>query len=174
VPPRQEWTGAGASQLNPAAQAAELPPRSPSGNKRASADNYYEDVDPRFAEPPTAGTPPADHQKANVQPLALGGLDGKGAYEDMQPGSRSPAGSERSEFTSVSQRGVNPNWNSGQPGYGQPMPNRRGGTPQQRPDVLATNPDFEIPGSRGPGKGRAPGQIGGAGMVPSSAYDGAV
>jgi hypothetical protein len=164
VPPRQGWAGAGASGLNPAARAAELPTsKSPLGNKRASADNYYEDVDPRFVEGP--GVPPShDDRKANVAPLALG-LD-----EDshIPPGSRSP--SERSEFTSVSQRGVNPAWN--QTGYPMP-PNRRGMNAQpQRADVLNSNPDFEVPG--GPRRGKSPGQLTGAGMVPSSAYDGAL
>jgi hypothetical protein len=160
VPPRQGWTGAGASQLNPA---AELPSKSRSalGNKRVSGDNYYEDVDPRFAEAPGTATPPRDGHKANVPPLALG-LD-----EDShtQPGSRSP--SERSGFTSVSQRGVNPNW---QRGYGPPMPSQR--PPPQRPDVLNSNPDFEVPG--GARRAKSPGQLTGAGMVPNSAYDGAL
>ena len=162
VPPRQGWAGAGASGLNPAARAAELPlkSKSPGGNKRASGDNYYEDVDPRFAEAP-GGNPSRDDRKANVAPLALG-LD-----EDshIQSGSRSP--SERSEFTSVSQRGVNPNWN--QAGY--PMPPNRRAQPQ-RTDVLNSNPDFEVPG--GARRAKSPGQLAGAGMVPNSAYDGAL
>jgi hypothetical protein len=100
-----------------------------------------------------------------VAPLALGVMD-----DDVhaQPGSRSP--SERSGFTSVSQRGVNPNWDAG---YGPPMPTRRGlNPPPQRTDVLNSNPDFEVPG--GSRKGKAPGKLMGAGMVPSSAYDGAL
>lgn len=167
VPPRQGWAGAGASSLNSAAHPAELAPksRSPAGNKRVSGDNYYEDVDPRFAEAPPAATPPHDGNKANIAPLALGVMD-----DDIhaQGGSRSP--SERSEFTSVSQRGVNPNWNAG---YGPPMP-RRGlnPPPPQRTDVLNSNPDFEVPG--GARRGKSPGQLTGAGMVPNSAYDGAL
>ena len=167
MPPRQGWTGAGASSLNPIVHPAELAPKSksPIGNKRASGDNYYEDVDPRFAEVPPATTSPRDGYKANVPPLALDVMD-----EDIhtQGGSRSP--SERSEFTSVSQRGVNPNWTGG---YGPPMP-RRGLNPRppQRTDVLNSNPDFEVSG--GPRKGKAPGQLTGTGMVPNSAYDGAL
>jgi hypothetical protein len=93
--------------------------------------------------------------------------------EEIPPEARSPAGSERSGFTSVSQRGVNPNWNAGHPRQGPPMPTRRGlNPPPPRPDVLTSNPDFEIPG--GPRRGKVPGQLGGSGMVPNSAYDGAL
>ena len=186
VPPRAAWgEGGRSSPLNPASQPAELP--SPTGHRRVnSGDNYYEDVDPRFAEQPPANSslvPPAlapggysnGNPNNNLQPL---GLDGNNSYEDIQSGSRSPAESERSNFTSVSQRGVNPRWNPAQGGYGPPMPNRRPvNAPQQRDMVLNSNPDFEIPsgrGGRGGGGGgrgnRAPGQI--PGMVPNSAYPG--
>lgn len=162
VPARQGWTGAGASGLNPSGR-AELPPKSksPAGNKRVSGDNYYEDIDPRFAEPGAASA--HDDRKANVAPLALGSYDEEGL---IPPGSRSP--SERSEYTSVSQRGVNPNWNQSR----HPMPNQRGlnPPPPQRADVLNSNPDFEVPG--GARRGKSPGQLGGSGMVPNSAYDG--
>ena len=146
-----------------------------------SGDNYYEDVDPRFAEQlpatsslvPTALAPGGySNVIPNNNPHPLG-LDGHNAYEDIQPGSRSPAESERSNFTSVSQRGVNPRWNQAQGGYGPPMPTRRAvNVPQQRDMLLTSNPDFEVPGGRGGGgRGiRAPGQI--PGMVPNSAYPG--
>lgn len=164
VPPRQAWTGAGASGLNPASHPAELPPKSksPVPNRRAS-DNYYEDADPRFTEEPEV-TLPHDDRKANVPPLALGSLDDD---VHLPGGSRSP--SERSGYTSVSQRGVNPNWNHS----GYPMPTQHGlSPPPQRANVLNSNPDFEVPG--GTRKGRAPGQLTNTGMVPSSAYDGAL
>lgn len=185
VPPRAAWGEEGRfSPLNPAAQPAELP--SPTSHRRVnSSDNYYEDVDPRFAEqqPVTASLIPAalapggySNGNPNSNLLQPVGLDGNQSYEDNQSGSRSPAESERSNFTSVSQRGVNPKWNPAQGGYGQPMPNRRAvNAPQQQRDmVLNSNPDFEIPGGGGRGGGgrgiRAPAQI--PGMVPNSAYPG--
>lgn len=92
-------------------------------------------------------------------------------YEDAHAasGSRSPAESERSTFTSISQRGVNPRWNPPPPMPGQglyPPPQQRR-PQQQRQDMLLDNPDFQMPG----GGGRAPASRGaGGGMIPGSAY----
>lgn len=91
------------------------------------------------------------------------------SYDELHPGARSPVDSEVSNFTSVSQRPMNPNW---QPGHGGefnslgPPPDRR---QQQRQDVLfANNPDFELPGMIGPrGRGGYRGR-GGSGMGPTS------
>ena len=189
MPPRQAWGEAGrSSPLNPASQPAELPSPIGPGHRRVnSGDNYFEDVDPRFAEPPPAlvpgptatGYPANGPSNGNLQP---GGLDGNNSYEDIQEGARSPAESERSNFTSVSQRGVNPRWNPGPAGYGQPMPNRRPVNAPQRNDILLnSNPDFQLPGMGGRGgrggfqgrggRGQAPPT--GASMVPGSAYPGA-
>ncbi len=166
--------------MNPAA--VELPtPTNRNHRRQSSGDNYYEDVDPRFAEPvqaappaaipsvPSAGYPP----NQSLRPIQTSvGLDGNNSYEDLQSGGRSPAESDRSNFTSVSQRGVNPQWNGG-PGYA-PMPTRRPVGPQN--DVLFnSNPDFQLPGNRGGrgGPSRGGGMRGGMpGMVPSSAYPG--
>lgn len=105
----------------------------------------------------------------NNQHLRVGNrgrLDGAHSYEDLHggPGSRSPSESERSNFTSVSQRGINPRWpgNAPQmpPMQGQAMGGMRGGPggygggprrgpppQQQRNDVLLeSNPDFGLPG----------------------------
>jgi hypothetical protein len=125
--------------------------------------NYYEDVDPRFAEPSprTQLTTQEGQMVVNDDP-------------HLAPGARSPAISERSGFTSVSQRGVNPHWNPppGQ-GYSQQMPPRR---PVNRNDVniLNSNPDFNLPARRGGSVSPARGSVvGGRGMVPGSAYPGA-
>jgi len=105
----------------------------------------------------------------SLQPL---GMDGNNSYEDIQSGSRSPAESERSNFTSVSQRGVNPKWNDARNGYGAPMPTRRPAPQPQRNDLLLnSNPDFQLPGGRG-GRGGPPGRGRAGGMVPGSAYPG--
>lgn len=127
------------------------------------AGEYYEDVDPRFAEPSAAKrpNPPPPIQTAN-------------SYEDIPQGERSPAESERSTFTSISQRGVNPRWNPPPPppplgqggggGYGPNLIPRRPAPPNRNDMLLNSNPDFELPASRTP-KPRT-----GNGMIPGSAY----
>lgn len=86
------------------------------------------------------------------------------SYEDL-PGARSPAESETSNFTSVSQRGVNPNW---RPGYGGDFnnfpPARRQSNTQAR--LLDANPDFQLPGVGPPGRRPPPSSRGGYGMNP--------
>lgn len=119
--------------------------------------NYYEDVDPRFV----GSARPNNHLPPPAEPM----------YEDVHAtvdGARSPAESERSNFTSISQRGVNPRWNPNHP----PMPQYQGVLPrrpvqqqQQRQDMLLDNPDFQLPGNRPQGA-----QRGGPGMIPGSAY----
>ncbi|KAM0356074.1 hypothetical protein ACHAPU_000468 [Fusarium lateritium] len=122
-----------------------------------SNNNYYEDVDPRFA----SDTPPANN---NLQPPPIEPI-----YEDIHAnnaGARSPAESEHSTFTSISQRGINPRWN---PHPAPPLPYQQGPPlrrpvqkqQQQRRDVLLDTPDFQLPSTR---SGRGPG------MVPGSAY----
>jgi hypothetical protein len=163
----------------PLSRPAELPGQA-THRRVNSGDNYYEDVDPQFAEPrviaaspsPPALAPgydPNNGAQPNLRSLQpVGGLDGKSSYEDLQSGSRSPAGSDRSNFTSVSQRGVNPRWNGG-PGYA-PMPRRP--VPQQQDILLNTNPDFQLPGSRGGRGGGRGGRGPSPALVPGSAYPG--
>jgi hypothetical protein len=177
----------------------------PRGNThaRSGSGSYYEDVEPRFApEEPIAQAPPATAMTASSQaipsllqpnnPHTRGtpqGFDQQAppipfdmrqeSQESLQEGQRSPATSDTSHFTSVSQRGVNPRW----PGLGQQHPSMaRGGPPppnmhMQHPRVtdvvLNTNPDFMIPGvgprargggpPRGPGR-QSPGMSGGLGQ----------
>jgi hypothetical protein len=75
------------------------------------------------------------------------------SYEEL-PGARSPAESETSNFTSVSQRGVNPHWRPGNGGeFSSLGPMRRPNHNQARQDMLlAGNPDFELPGAMGPSR----------------------
>ena len=138
------------------------------------SDAYYEDVDPRFAPESEAVAPipsqPERFQEQNsVPPLLRPGHDGgpqyhpsselvhsqlppTNSYEDL-PGARSPAESDASNFTSVSQRGINPNWRPGNGGEFSSLGPARRQNPQMRRDVLlAGNPDFEIPGIGGPGR----------------------
>lgn len=140
------------------------------------SDVYYEDVDPRFAEEqehvpelPQQHVPhllqPGGHTYHDESPDSSGHPPQvmTNSYEDL-PGARSPAESETSNFTSVSQRGVNPNWRPGHGGEFNSFAPRRP-APQQaqmRRDVLlAGNPDFEIPGMTPNRRGRG-GYRGGA------------
>ncbi|KAI5801541.1 SUR7/PalI family-domain-containing protein [Peziza echinospora] len=181
-----------------------------STNRTQQSENYYEDVDPRFAgdaapqtdvvpmpaslmagygrpgpPPPQHGNPSAPYNRPQYAPgpgnsNAPGppnrGLpQADGGYGNMRPPASYPYNdtqgppispslsvmSEQTNFTSISQRPVNPRWqgNGGPPGP--PMPQAR---PQQR-NVLAGNPDFELPslaqgrgGGRGAG-GRLPGSL---------------
>lgn len=163
VPSRAQWNpvaGRSSPHVAPLANTQRGPTPDFSGTTAPVAGakdkgNYYEDVDPRFDQ--TAHTPP-HHQTPPPPPLQLQEVD----YEDMRAGAsgtRSPAESEHSNFTSISQRGVNPQW-SPQP----PMPQRR--PVQQRHDMILDNPDFKLPGGRSTAaaKRRVPG------MIPESAY----
>lgn len=144
------------------------------------SDLYYEDVNPRFAaeadpsaqaEPvPTSLTPGPRHPPAALRQVP--GPNGElmpltSSYENLQEGARSPAESETSNFTSVSQRGVNPNW---RPGHGDgafntglgPPPRRIQQQTQMKRDVLLNdNPDFAIPGLAGSARGARGGMRGG-------------
>lgn len=132
-----------------------------------SRSDYYEDVDPKFEamHPQTPQTPQNPHggPLLHVHPP-------DSVYEDVHAvvgGARSPAESERSNFTSISQRGVNPRWEPQPPMPNQGVPPRRPiQMKQQRQDVLLNNnPDFQLSGARGQAPSR-----GGPGMIPGSAY----
>jgi len=128
------------------------------------SDLYYEDVDPKFAADEVPPLPQNfQDQQQRIPSLLTPGPPGQGnhhrpdalqlppsnSYEDL-PGARSPAESEASHFTSVSQRGVNPNWRPGNGGeFNSFGPRRPPGSQEQqmrRDVILANNPDFEIPG----------------------------
>ncbi|KAK3336897.1 SUR7/PalI family-domain-containing protein [Cercophora scortea] len=164
VPPRQAWDQAPAigppTSPSPLSAAGRVPSRgSPGPAPAPSAGGYYEDVDPRFAEPSPA-------QRAEAPAILP-----SNSYEDIPRGAaRSPAESDRSTFTSISMRGVNPRWNPNNPapgnfGGGNPMPGNYGGgnvvprrpVQQQRPppppDVLGSNPDFQLPARTPPRSG---------------------
>ncbi|WYZ39194.1 hypothetical protein EsH8_III_001108 [Colletotrichum jinshuiense] len=164
VPPRQIWNQNQSSSrtASPLQRAVELPNRS---SPAPAASDYYEDVDPRFADVP-APAPRAGPPPALQVPLPVPNM-----YDDAHAdaGARSPgAESDRSNFTSISQRGVNPMWKPAppMPGFGQPGPPRRPVPPQRQDMLLNNNPDFELPGSR-PGPSL---RAGGNAMIPGSAY----
>ena len=146
-------------------------------NQSSSADAYYEDVDPRFVAPEssTARQTPATQSSGAVPPSLTPGIthapsrfpqpqrptieiiDRDSSYEELQDGQMSPA-SDNSNMTSISQRGVNPNWRpgmegsrSGQANLGVPGRSQQRQLQQQQRDMLlSSNPDFELPGGSGP------------------------
>lgn len=84
------------------------------------------------------------------------------SYDELQDGQTSPA----SDMTSISQRGVNPDWRpgteapaaaprSGQANLGVPKRKEQRQQQQQRDMLLSSNPDFELPTGSGP-HGRIP------------------
>lgn len=153
-------------QASPTSQLQNSPPRI--GIRAPTAtDNYVEDIDPEFVEPtmgptiPTSlmpGPPPpnltSDQPLRNeyLQPNESNSFPSSGpslersadSFESLPESERSPAASDASHFTSVSQRGVNPNWRPGP----QPAPGPRG-----EDMLLNSNPEFSIPGA-GPRRGR--------------------
>ncbi|KAL8772961.1 MAG: hypothetical protein Q9209_001981 [Squamulea sp. 1 TL-2023] len=168
-------------QLTSTAPDSNSPTNIPGHTRYNSADNYYEDVDPRFAESPESLHPQT--QSNNPLPAGLtaglhpqapqhGIVENSNGYDNghLQPnhsydsilenthdaGARSPAVSDGSNYTSISQRGINPQW---QPPPDHTMgvsglPNRKPVRQQNQRDVfLNQNPDFELPiqGGRGPG-----------------------
>lgn len=78
-------------------------------------------------------------------------------YDDVSvlpPGARSPAESDgaQSNFTSISQRGVNPRW-QGDRGGGNFVPRRPVPPRNDQAILLNSNPDFELPGAGPVGRG---------------------
>ncbi len=158
----------------PTGSPAGPPPPNPSNHARVgSGDNYYEDVDPRFAEadpvqpaaePATSNSSPRNQHLAPSFPLPDHGppaLSSDRSYEDMHEMARSPAHSDTSQYTSVSQRGPNPGWQpskaAGGVMYGPPRQHPSPPQPQSRDVLLAGNSDFELP--RGAGRGGPAGRM---------------
>ena len=129
---RKPRSNTGPSTLNAAAH-----------GRKQSSDNYYEDVDPRFASPSPPDVQVPTQQPSGPMPTALIAgpqhvpigqtaelVDPESSYEDLPDGQRSPA-SDHSNMTSISQRGVNPNWHPGDP----PQQGGRLGVPGGRKPV---------------------------------------
>ncbi|KFA60801.1 hypothetical protein S40285_07746 [Stachybotrys chlorohalonatus IBT 40285] len=161
VPPRAAWNQGSRSNSPRAASPLNAQGRPPAERRSPApapaSGGYYEDVDPRFANPGPANVqaPPIINQPPPIEPV----------YEDVHAGNsgaRSPAESERSNFTSISQRGINPRWHPPPP---MPQPQgRQPGPPRQ--DILLDMPDFQLQG----GAPNGPRRGGGPGMIPGSAY----
>jgi len=109
-----------------------------------------------------------------------GGGERLGTVDDEdRSGPRSPTASTSSHFTSVSQRGVNPRWQSQSPPRSiggnnnlgvDGMYTRRNNRPRNdQMNFLSGNPDFELPVNR---SGKRGGPIGGGSTPVSSSMDG--
>ena len=139
---------------------------------RSASENYYEDVPARFATDDPILPPklqPLNTKPAGLNPTALHAISQSrytgSAYEeaanpDRTEGSRSPAVSETSNFTSISQRPVNPHWRPPPgpgpsmmgPGY---MPGQgRGYGPQSPQQGGYPGSSIYSGGPSGPGKSR--------------------
>lgn len=191
MPPRAQWNSSTVADDAPAHHAVTM--SNSTGNRPRVSSNasgsYYEDVDPRFAEKSDVVSdlpqrninvqqpqPVMNTQYVNHNPGLEAGntnLPHSTSYEELPVGARSPAESEGSHFTSVSQRGVNPNWRPGYGGEFNSLGPRR--APQAGHDMLlANNPDFElvppsgrfgVRGGRGGFRG-GPMNMGGPGRLP--------
>jgi hypothetical protein len=201
MPPRTQWNQKQAGpplaanrNLSPIQASPIEQSHSPMHTRRPSVpDTYYEDVDPRFAEPSppqhlqsnngnfmphslqagTRGPPPMNTHLSPTYQAGGSSQDLRNlrdsSMESLQEGQRSPAASDASHFTSVSQRGVNPNW---RPPPGQQQ--RPRGPPRVDDIVLAANPEFSLPGVGASGRGGRGGfrGRGGSGMGPSGGVPG--
>ncbi|KAI1825035.1 pali-domain-containing protein [Xylaria intraflava] len=172
VPPRQAWNQQPGRASPSVPSSLQIPshthtpepnhiaqPPPPPPPVTLNGGEYYEDVDPRFAEPT-----PSAQLTVHGGPMSTDDLH-------LSPGTRSPTVSERSGFTSVSQRSANPRWNGAPgPGYHQSVPPRRpvnrGDVNRSDVNILNSNPDFQLSGRRASSTSPARG----GGMVPGSAY----
>jgi len=175
VPPRAQWdqnrtatppTNRSPNRSPHPASPVELPTQQASsrpGSIRSArqSGSYYEDVAPEFdgthqlSSPPplptTSPHPPALTPGPNPTHLSASPWSPPPIPDDIEDGQRSPgAMSTGSNFTSISQRGINPRWQQSQ---------MEGGG-RIKSVGLAGNPDFELPAAvRGRG-GRGGGGLG--------------
>ncbi|RAL12214.1 putative pH signal transduction protein PalI [Aspergillus homomorphus CBS 101889] len=132
--PRAGW-----AQAEPAAHHSPSPMHaygSTQRHARSPSTDYFEDADPRFANPNESAVgntrlPPA---------LTPGAIGERKPTDDSAEAPNSPTTSEVSHFTSISQRPINPRWRP------PPVP------AQQKHDVLLeNNPDFDLRAGAGRG-----------------------
>ena len=182
MPARAAW-GADAARMRSTLNTVEEPvggsevsemPSPPHNATRGQGGNYYEQVEPRFArtdvvsEMPSTIAPtavdayPVGQAYSSGQHLQPGSTDRRPSYDDLPEGARSPAASDVSHYTSVSQRGVNPHW---RPATGQTDATSRRPAPSQQHDALFQgNNDFELPS---PGQSRGASSVLSPGMMPA-------
>lgn len=185
IPPRAEW-----GNLNFNGNHGGPRPGGPSST------NYYEDVDPRFAEPapseerlPSAlvpggggaasGTRTRDQQPPtasgdNPEPPAVAPPDEDNSMGPDGEHNRLSNISDTSHFTSISERPINPRWQESLNRDLPPVPPPPPPVPRTQDVLLSSNPDFELPMARpgrGRGRGRGRGGRGGGRMTPVNEFD---
>lgn len=132
----------------------------------------------RHLTPSSSDAPPPLAMPATFYPDPNAPLDVDADAEDAASRARSPAASETSNFTSVSQRGVNPNWRPiGGGGHGASIYGGGGsqytarggrwkGEASSSLSILEGNPDFTLPGvGAGPRARMGMGMGSGVGMT---------
>ncbi|KAI4156399.1 MAG: hypothetical protein LQ340_000304 [Diploschistes diacapsis] len=161
TPPRTTGTPVADRRSPPKIHESSVPAPS---KAQMSSDDYYEDVDPRFVDQaprpniPTVLMPGGQMGDPYVHDTQPRPLQTTPSYDSVQDG----PSSENSNFTSISERGVNPQWQAEHRGYATGGVPNRGPPPQQQRDfLLVNNPDFELPAGR---DGRGPGRGGRGGM----------
>ncbi|OKL61828.1 hypothetical protein UA08_02485 [Talaromyces atroroseus] len=150
APPRSGWAAQGRMGR---VDERGMTSSSPQHTREPSGDQYFEDVDPRFADDTASPMPSAllaGRPNGEIEPPASLKIPGENAGN----GPYSPAISDISQgshFTSISERPINPNWQgpAAAPASGPAAANRG---PRVQDVVLDANPDFEL--SRGRGDGR--------------------
>ncbi|GFF37645.1 pH-response regulator protein palI/RIM9 [Aspergillus udagawae] len=148
IPPRAGWTPADL-RVGPSPSPVHALDHPAAHARSNSGDNYYEDVDPRFAE---SHQPPAA-SRALPSALTSGAGEPK-PMDDLAEAPGSPTTSEISHFTSISERPINPRW--------RPPPPPALPAQQRQNVLLENNPDFDL---RAGGIGRA-GATGVGGRMP--------
>ncbi|XHG09430.1 hypothetical protein AWENTII_012485 [Aspergillus wentii] len=109
---------------------------------RSGSDNYYEDVDPRFADE-MHDRVPSPRLPSALMPGPIGEPKPKDSVDDVPEGPSSPTSSEISHFTSISERPINPRW--------RPPPPRPNMGQLRTNVLLENNPDFDLQAGRGRG-----------------------
>ncbi|KKA27904.1 hypothetical protein TD95_004199 [Thielaviopsis punctulata] len=169
VPPRtntetpgNDWTG----NVRPSAMPAPLALANSSAsksipeNEAVGVGDYYEDVDPRYAaDIPANSMTPEQPRKILLPPPEVTIYDVADGNSPRSPG----AESDLSNFTSISQRGINPRWNPDAPPvppFGNRGPNgpMNGPLPNRGPPgpMGGASPNRGPPGPRGPNGMRGP------------------
>ncbi|KAL3475078.1 SUR7/PalI family-domain-containing protein [Aspergillus californicus] len=143
VPPRAAWQQQTYGSNEPTLPYQANPPHQPSHARSPSGSMYYEDVDPVYT---------SQNEAAVGNPRLPSVLTPGNSGEQKLKGNAverpsSPAASEVSHFTSISERPVNPNW------HPPPMPAQA--VQQKRDVLLENNPDFDLRAGMG-GGGRMP------------------
>lgn len=127
---------------------------SPAHARQRSGDQYYEDIEPRFAEENNtggkhvpsvlmAGRPAGERHPSPPSPPPPIKIPGENVG-DLGPGSPAISDiSQGSHFTSISERPINPKWQGAPP----PVPAAANRGPRVQDVLLEGNPDFELPGA---------------------------